>query len=110
MDYEKELAHYGIKGMRWGIRKRKPRPVSSDRARVNELKKKSTRTLTNDELRDLNTRLQLERTYNDLLKTDRTVGQKILNNIMDAMIKQATTTLVNYSKKELENRLKKLGK
>lgn len=109
MDYEEALAHYGIKGMRWGVRKdrrsKSKRQPSPDRAKVDDLKKKRYKELTNEELRVLNNRLNMEKQYKDLKKQDMTAGQKILNDIMDALIKQATSTLVNYSKQELEKYL-----
>lgn len=108
MNYEQQLAHYGIKGMRWGIRKRKAQaPPSSDRARVNQLKKKGLRNLTNDELKELNSRLQLERSYKDLKKQDYTVGQQIVVNMMSDLLKQSVSSLTKRSIKELEKKLNK---
>lgn len=58
------LEHYGVKGMRWGVRRRstgaKP---SSDAKKVNKLKGRPASTLTNKQLRDINARLNLEQQY-----------------------------------------------
>lgn len=59
------LSHYGVKGMKWGRRKAKEAP-SEDYVRTKNLRKKSLNSLSNDELRKLNERLQLERSYRDL--------------------------------------------
>lgn len=57
-----ELYHYGIKGMKWGHRKA-PVKVSADSKRASMLRKKKISELSNAELRDLNTRMELERRY-----------------------------------------------
>ena len=68
------LAHYGVPGMKWGVR-RKSRTPSADSARVKAIRKKKVYEMSNDEIRDANNRLQLERQYKDLNK-ERRVGKK----------------------------------
>lgn len=60
---EKILEHYGIKGMKWGIRrKRGPSGrVSSDYSRSRGLLKKKISQLSDDDLQSLNKRLEMER-------------------------------------------------
>ena len=79
---EKDLFHYGIKGMRWGIvRKRgKDGRVSSDAAEAYKLKGKKISELSNQELQQLNTRMQLERTQKDLRSKDISPGKKFVQN------------------------------
>lgn len=62
------LAHYGVKGMRWGKRKSAPddEPASKDHEKSRELIKRSTKSLSNEEIQTINTRLQLERSYGEL--------------------------------------------
>lgn len=70
------LSHYGIKGMRWGVRRKrdsdtgrvKGKPASApkesqDAKAAKKLKKKSASELSNAELKELNRRLQLELDY-----------------------------------------------
>lgn len=78
-----QLYHHGIKGMRWGVRRfqnpdgsRTPEgkkreneadyEKSEDHKVSRENKQKAPSGLSNDELRKLNERLQLEETYNRL--------------------------------------------
>lgn len=90
-----ELYHYGIMGMKWGVRRyqnpdgtltpagkrrlarkekkearkeaRKIHP-SDDYKRVSNIRKKHISELTNQELQDLNQRLSLEKNYRNLNK------------------------------------------
>jgi len=76
-----ELKHYGVKGMRWGVRKseheggtrakRAPVPVSADKQKANEAaarvsKKGDTSALSNQELQQLVQRMNLEQQYSRL--------------------------------------------
>ena len=86
-----ELYHYGIMGMKWGVRryqnpdgtltpagkrrlarreKKEARKIhpSDDYKRVSNIRKKHISELTNQELQDLNKRLSLEKNYRDLNK------------------------------------------
>lgn len=74
---EEELYHYGIKGMKWGIRrtpqqlghktkKSKEDRMSDDAKKAKSLKKKKVYELSNSELKELNKRLNMEKQYRDL--------------------------------------------
>ena len=65
-DYQntEELYHWGIKGMKWGVRK--DRKVSEDAATAKALKKKKLDELSNAELKKLNERKNLEQQYKNL--------------------------------------------
>ena len=64
-----ELYHHGILGMKWGYRKSKPhsnkknRYESKDSKRARKIKKKKLYQMSNDELRTLNARQELESKY-----------------------------------------------
>lgn len=73
---ENLLMHYGVRGMRWGIRKRSGGSSSSshktseektDHQRAREaLKARSTKHLSDQELRKVLNRFDMERKYKDL--------------------------------------------
>ena len=131
----KYLQHWGIRGMKWGIRrsredgsvttlvrgkrvpavtsvrgkivpvktrvrngvgifkKKSEGPVSTDHATAAALKKKPAKQLTNDELKTLTARLQLERSYKDLSKQNVSVGKQIA---IDVITKSAKTIASLY--------------
>lgn len=77
------IMHYGIKGMKWGHRryqnkdgslttlgksrrKSKGKKYSDDYERTRYLRRKSSKYLSNEELRTLNKRMNLEQEYNRL--------------------------------------------
>lgn len=75
---EQELMHYGVLGMKWGVRrnrrksssssssKKKSSRVSDDYAEYQKLKKRKPSSLSNNELRKLNDRMNLEQNYRRL--------------------------------------------
>ena len=87
-DVEDFLAHYGVKGMKWGVRKKasdavdkvkersaekktnRSSPNSSDHERASSLNQMAAdggvKKLSNKELQDLVKRMNLERQYSDL--------------------------------------------
>jgi hypothetical protein len=66
------MEHYGVKGMHWGVRRKRTDsgPTSSDAAaaRVHQstVKKSGTKALSNKELQELVTRMNLEQQYSSL--------------------------------------------
>lgn len=69
------LSHYGIKGMHWGVRRDRgassKAPGSPDAERARSLqdraKKQGAHTLSNEDLKHLTQRLQLEQQYSRLV-------------------------------------------
>lgn len=110
------LAHYGILGMKWGKRKAKASTnPSEDHKRAQSLKGKKISEMSNSELRDLTQRLQLERQYKDLKKSEISEGQKLVTGILKDigrdMLKEAIRSGVKAgskaSSKALKNKLNK---
>jgi len=103
--YEKAaiaIAHYGTKGMQWGVRKKRSR--SSESKSTAKLRKKKGFQLTNDELRKVNARLSLEKTYSQLNPSTASKAKKVIASMAGSMAKQVlsnvvTETATNYAKK-----------
>lgn len=88
MQNNNELYHWGIKGQKWGVRrfqnkdgsltpagrKRQKQNISDDAKEAYSLKKKKVSELSNAELRRLNERQGLERTYKQNNKSKIAIG------------------------------------
>jgi hypothetical protein len=107
------LEHYGVKGMRWGVRRRRTGsspssrpsgPVSQDAARAARLQTRvsqhGTRSLTNAELQTLVTRLNLETQHGRLDPKKVNAGQAFISDVGKNIVKQEAANLVSqYGRK-----------
>lgn len=105
-----ELKHAGILGMKWGKHKIKSTSTvtkSEDHVRTQKLKKKKMSEMTNTELKDLTNRLQLEKQYKDLSKSQMSSGKKFVSDTLKEVgkdllkntIKTGVTGAIKASKK-----------
>ncbi len=86
------LAHYGVKGMRWGQRRRggtskgKVGPKSGDALKANKLKSRAkthgTSSLSNKELQTAITRMNLEQQYSRLAAPPKSKGRKFVDEMI----------------------------
>lgn len=83
------LAHHGVKGMQWGVRKRRDAKAAEIRRTISpeskaaalafgKAKTTGVHSLTNKELQDFVTRANLERQYSAVAPTP--LGRKLLNS------------------------------
>jgi hypothetical protein len=112
------LYHFGVLGMHWGHKKGNSSTSSINRASKHDddsedytkkerMKTKKLRTLSNAELKAFNERLQLEKQYKDLTKTEISPGKKFVTDILSSSAKTVATTYVTkYATKGLEKILK----
>ena len=114
MDYDDVLMHFGVKGMRWGVRnaeskKRIAREESEDYSSTKKLRKQPVSTLSNSELKKINERIQLEQTYKQLTAKDvskgRSASTKLLgrvgNKIFDSVVQAGVNEGINAGKKAI---------
>jgi hypothetical protein len=99
------LEHFGVKGMRWGVRR--PRgttsqhPVSADAARARAtqetIKKHGTSAVSNVDLQHLVTRLNLESQHGKLNQDHVDAGRKEVQKFLIQFGKQQASALANQA-------------
>lgn len=108
------LSHYGIKGMKWGVRRKHPsasHPPSEDHAKATASKEKikaagGTHPLSNQELQHLVNRMNLEKQYSTLstqTKKKNPAGKFVGDMLLNIGKQQAQ----NYANDQIKNALKK---
>lgn len=94
--FDDSLAHFGIKGMRWGVRKKPdpgfPRVQGSQRSRREE-----ARYLSSQELQNRINRANLERQYTQLTpqSAGRRIASKFKTSMEDQMVKKGAALATN---------------
>jgi len=80
------LAHFGVKGMKWGVRKDRPGGTaprtSSDFKKTDALRGRPVSSLSNKQLKELNERLNLEQNHKRLNPTSVERGRQKVQNIL----------------------------
>ena len=96
------LAHYGVLGMKWGVRRTPAQLARASGRSVKEAAssssaKKSLSDLSDDELRSRISRLELEKRYKDLEKADAkpksTRGRDFCVNVLETIGKNTLTNI-----------------
>jgi len=80
------ISHFGVKGMKWGVRKESRSPGASGSSKPNHLS-----TLDDAQLKRAVERMRLEQQYSDLAKgrsTEKTIGKKFAEQAMTESGKQ----------------------
>ena len=90
------LEHYGVLGMKWGRRNSQTsssgtRQESADHIRTAAIRKKHLSEMSNEEIKDLANRLDLEKRYNSLTAKELSPGRKAVNEALTNLGKTALT-------------------
>ena len=99
MSDEEMLQHYGILGMKWGVR-RTPAQLTRANGRAGK-------TESSDEITKIN-RLQMEKQYKQLTSSEISVGRKFVQDVLTNAAKQTATNYVSkYMTKGIDAAIKK---
>lgn len=102
---EFELQHYGVKGMRWGVRRK--RTYHEDYQKAHD--RKSVRDMSDKELRERNNRLQMEQQYAQLTRKKNRGQQAVKAIIAGAATLKALEGAYKTYKKYGDGALDKIG-
>lgn len=121
MEERNTLKHFGILGMRWGVRRfQNPDGSLTDAGKKrynkgesanstssvkvsNNARTKTVHDIPDDELRRLVNRIQLERQYSQLTTREKTEGEKFVKDVLKT---SAKAVAVAYTTKTIRNVVK----
>ena len=127
---QNELYHYGVKGMKWGVRKtpvRSPSKSKKSKSGLFNLKLRKSKTkaasskkstsestksiseMTDDELRRAINRMQMEKQYKDLspkqISKGKAFTKRVMNNIVIPAAEDVAKQLVKSGMTKATNRM-----
>ena len=110
----KELQHHGVKGMRWGFRKKSSEGGSSSKSKrtkthedyTNAHSKTKVKSMSNAELKARINRLQMEKQYSQLTAKEKSAGRKFVGNVLAA---SATAVATGYATKYMKQGVEAVG-
>lgn len=96
------LQHYGILGMKWGVRRTesqlrgtKGSSLANEQKKKSQKKENPVKKMSDAELRQRINRIQMERQYAQLTAKQKSIGQKFVTDILTNAAKQTATTYVS---------------
>jgi hypothetical protein len=118
MNVEDFLSHYGVRGMRWSVRKHRNEEARKQQfSKAEKQKRKEGKTayqkapnrLSDQELKDRIARMDLERRYSDLNSPQQSEGRKYARSIVEQVGRTATAgaagaAITYFVQRELKRR------
>lgn len=102
-----ELAHFGILGMRWGVRHRPgeggraPLPSSEEHRKTRIVRHTPLAALTNQQIREFNDRMNLEQQYRKLTQSKLSKGKAVITQLLLSMGKDIAKEVLKSQTEEL---------
>ena len=116
-DSDSDIMHFGVLGMKWGVRKKKNsvsrkeqkkranKKTSRDYNEAEFLRNRKVKSLSNAQLKKAITRMQLEQQYEQLSEKDKnkfyTFGKKFVNDLMTSTTQTVVNTIAKTAKTKL---------
>ena len=108
-----ELVHHGIKGMKWGVRrteaqlartrgitKSDEKSSSTSTKKIESTKRKKMSEMSDEELRRVINRLQLEQQYRNLNPEKVSIGEKFANKVIKDIVEPV---VIEVARNEFRN-------
>ena len=113
--YSNELYHYGVLGMKWGVRRNRSNTSSSSKSKQTTIhddykeahSKKNVKSMSDNELRKRINRIQMEQQYSKLNPSKIDKGKQYINGIIKAGTTVATITTTGLT---IYNNMDKINK
>lgn len=124
---ETVIKHYGVKGMKWGVRKQRPTSSGARKGKTNaqriyekvtgknkkqaappkavSTKRTKVSEMSDEELRKVISRMQMERQYAQLTQREVNKGRKF---VQEVLYNSARTTATTYATKAMTKAIEKL--
>lgn len=93
-DVKEFIEHHGVKGMQWGVRKKRGDRSAFKKDTSRTKYGKSPKRMTSAELDKRIKRMETEKRYNDLNKRDVSKGEQIATEILTNSGKKVATTVL----------------
>lgn len=125
---ENDIMHYGVLGMKWGVRKKKAQAVSGKTSAKKSVSRKeqkkradsktspdyneskfvrnrNVKSMSNADLKKAINRMQLEQQYKQLSQNDKSAAQKMGEQFVKSLISSGTQLLVSEITKQVKKKL-----
>jgi len=89
------LKHYGVLGMKWGVRKSRRKAKREAKAATN--RRHRVMDMTDDQIREVIARMKLEREYISLTTPEKSKGRQVVEEILMSSIKSTAKKATSKS-------------